>query len=1344
MRLGWIICVFGLIISDGAQAQRARMFTTDNELANSLILDIHKDRYGLVWIATESGINQYDGARFKVFSKKRDSLLSNSVHLIFEDKRGNLFFGFHNGLQVYKRAEGTFETIPLILESGSVSSAHVLTMVETKDGRILVGTSGHGIFEIKKTLGKTKGFQDSSLVPSFLIFKLYEDSKNNLWIATQDKGLYKKSPVSGLSQYCDFKTEVGIDVSDFSEDLDGNLFIGTFNHGLYKYDFEKEKLNSVADKLHTSIIQDIELSLEGMLLIGTDGNGLKQFDPATNQITNLNFSISNFDFTKSKIHVVKADNDGNYWLGLFQKGVAVIPSKLNGFKYIGYQSSEYNSIGTNYIVSLYKDNQGILWAGTDSDGIYKINYFENNITHIQNTQDNNLPLTAMCIAEDGNRNIWVGSYLEGLLKYDREKNQLTKTNLLLNKQGNTVNSIFDLIVDEVGNLWIATMGNGIYYYDQQSQVVMNFDNAANPFQPNDAFSSLHNSWVNSLCLTKDKVLLIGTMDGLSGFDLIRREFIDLNTRYPQFRGQIINDIHEDEDENIWVGTASGLVKIDNNTDSLFIYNTLNGLPNDIVCAIESDIENNIWVSTNYGMAKLSKDQQEFLSYFYNDGIQGNEFGKRTSFYDNETLFFGGINGITFFRPKEIEEVKDTVDIGISGFFIDNQEVYKGLKSGKYQITNSFLMNTDTFHLAHFDNSFEISLTSFEYLNPERIKYLYSMNDEEWEEMPQGQHMLALNNLEPGTYGIKIKAKDLSSYSKEKTITVIIHRPWYQRIWAIMLFVSVSLMIIGIIGYLIRQRYLARKEMREHLHLEQINEAKLEFFTNIAHEIKTPLTLILNPLNKLDQTDQDTVRKRTYAIIRRNTERLLHLVNQLMDLRKIDRGKFALAFQPSSIIDLIYEAQDLFEESINSKHIDFKVRHTDDLSDVWLDPRYFDKVIQNILSNALKFTPDGGSIAFDVYKKEKNLVIECRDTGPGINEQDIHKIFNRFYQGKAENQNVSVGNGIGLHLTKSIIELHAGSISVYNNNEGPGCTFTIKIPIGKDHIKEEELLEVSTKPKITTVDISLANWVESFELELKKPRHKQKILVVDDDGEMKRFITQELSGDYQIFACDNAKEAYNNTLLNEFDLVISDVVMPEMDGITLCKKMKQNININHIPVILLTALSEENNQLEALGVGADAYITKPFNIEVLKKTAESLLKNRHLLKNNFTGNQQMIGDQLEDVELISADQEFIEKITKYIDSNMNNPDLNVELMAREIGMSRVHLHRKLKELTNQSAGHFIKNIRLQKAGKLLSSKKVNIADVAYAIGFSNPSKFSASFKAFYGMSPKQYMEIYGKH
>lgn len=1319
-------------------AQSANLFSTDAELSSSLINQLYQDSKGFIWVATEDGLDRYDGAKFSIYRQNRQdstSILNNYVKSIFEDSEGILYFGYFNGLQYFDHATEEFHQIPLFTESNETYPAHVTSIIERKNGQILISTSGQGIFLLNKESSRLSAKKLSTPSISPFIETIFEDSQERLWVLSQDNGLFKLQKNGETEEYFSAGKQKTA-ITSICENKKGKIFVGSLTGGMFQLQEEKNTFDLIKGSQGLPV-KNLYTTCDNKILIGTDGNGLKFYDPVVEKMGVKDFSVTNFNFSKTKVHSILEDKTGNLWLGIYQKGVLLIPDLTNNFKYIGYQSIKNNIIGSNSIMSVYKDKDSILWVGTDGDGLYGITENNKQKFHFSNRNSSREPSTIMSIFEDSNGSLWIGSYLSGLSKLNKNNWEFEYQKKIKDVDNNNVERVYSIAEDNDKNLWIGSLGFGLFSLDLKTGVIKDRNNI------NDQnYDYLHNKWINCILVSESGKIYIGTFDGLSSLNPKENTYLDDNGINHLLSGKIVYSLHEDENLNLWIGTSEGLFlkPYEKNISKQFTIE--DGLPSNLISAIEKDKSHNFWISTNNGISQFNPTSETFTNYYFRDGLQGNEFNKNASFADKDNqLYFGSTNGITYFTPSEITAQKNTVDLKITGFYLEEEPVKKGMKSGPYDIITKNIVETDTVNLCYRDNNFSIEFSSFAFKNNEWITYSYSMNNDSWINLRPGINTLSFNHLEPGTYNFKIKAKDYGEFSKSQQLSIIIHPPWYFSTWAKIVYLLILTIITFILAQQIIQRRKTKNKLLEHKQAELIHEAKLQLFTNIAHDIKTPISLIANPLRKLIKIDQHEDRQKLYQVMERNSERILQLIDQLINARKFDKGQIKLKFQKTEIIQFVKWICALFEDQIESRNIKFKIHHSESQIFAWIDPEHFDKIIQNVVSNAIKFTPENGIVEVRITARQENghFQIIVKDNGIGIKESDYDQIFTRFYRVAHTKSRQFEGTGIGLHLTKTIAELHHGTITVQNNKDQTGCQFIINIPLGKAHLKDEELqTEKNSVKTITSQNNKREASEENEKQRFKIQKNKPTVLIVDDDADIRNYIADEFKSHFNTITSSSGKNAFPLILKNQPDLIISDVMMPFMNGLDLSRKVKKNININHIPIILLTGKTDKETNLEGLETGADAYMNKPFNVEILKKTAKNLIRNRDLLRNTYSGNQ-LQDDKIKKVDLKSSDEILLQKFMDYINKNLDKQDLNVETIASELGMSRVHLYRKLKELTNQSATEFIRNIRLKQAGELLKSKQISVSEVAYAVGFSNISKFSTKFKEFYGVPPTSYRQ-----
>lgn len=1360
-----------LLLTVYSYGQSEKLFTVDRELSNSNINQIYQAKDGVVWIATEDGLNRYDGAKFSVYKHEENntnSLVDNNVRTLFEDSKGNFLIGTERGLQLYDPASNCFSEIPILYQTGENMSAHISMITERQNGQLLIATAGHGIYSLHIN-GISPTIKEAQLpVPNFFIIYIFEDNKENLWISTEGDGLYRINKSNQIFHYFDGKENAWNTVTCICQDEEGRIYASNKNKGMFIYDQNNDIFHPIANPNKTNLPINLLYNTQpGEIYIGTTGYGLKIYDTNKQEIKESEFSFTTFDFNKTEVHAIMKDNTGNLWLGINAKGVMLLPAITNHFKYMGSKSLTTNKIGSNSIKSIYKDKDDILWLGTANDGVYGIKENDQAAIHFEHKENSHsVPSTVNSIHQTADGRLWLASLLEGFA----EMNPRTGTcnyYELQDRELNEVKSISCLTTDAAGErLWIGTMGGGLFYLDIKGSKITRCQSLKSGKEYQETYNILPNRWIASLLYTRNGRLYIGTYDGLGCLDTKTMSFTSVYGKNRLFKGSIIYTLFEDEKGDIWVGTTKGLIHLNKENGQSKTYTVNDGLPNNVICAIRSGGQDKLWITTNYGISNFDLKTANFVNYYVGDGLQGNEFSKNAACTDSQgRIIFGGINGITYFHPSEIKTEVKKPEVRIADFYIKNMAVKKGMRSGNYNIIKNTVQEAKDFHLCYKDNSFSIEFSTMDFYNPERITYFYSMDGKTWTTLAPGMNRVSFSDLPPSTYRFRVKAKNYTTYSDIEEVTIRIHPVWWASSWARLGYVVLLLTGIGFVVIQIRNRYRMHQEMLQHIHAEQINEAKLQFFINISHEIRTPMSLIISPLQQLMTMDKDKECRKRYAIIQRNAERVLQLVNQLMDIRKIDKGQMSLQFTQTELVSFVRDLCDTFgqqQAAVKNIQLEFHSEITE--ADIWIDTKNFDKVVLNLLSNACKFTPENGhievylsmGIANELPKDEplhQYIQLTVKDSGIGINPAEKKHIFERFYQIRNSQNNSNMGTGIGLHLTHSLVKLHHGSIRVESNGEGePGCRFIIHLPQGCKHLRKKELetgsgclsettiekTEVETYTKSLSTDNSDNEYIETKA----RARNRRHVLVVEDDEEIRNYICRELEDNFYMTQCTNGKEALELILKRTPDLVISDIMMPEMDGITLCKRIRQNVIINHLPIILLTALTREEDNLEGLETGADAYLMKPFSIELLRKTAINLIRSREQLRNAFSGRQ----DQEERVnrsEVKSPDDKLMERVMRVINENMNNPTLTVEMISAEVGISRVHLHRKLKELTNQTTQQFIRNVRLKRAASLLAEKRHSIAEVASLTGFTHPTYFATAFREIFGMPPTEYMDQHVK-
>lgn len=1344
-------------LSIASYAQVGKLYSAEQELSNSLINDIYQDSYGFIWTSTEYGLNKYDGTRYRIYKyneKDPTTIRNNYVSTTVEDNKQRLWIGLINGLMIYDRNKDCFKEI-IMKRNGKRVYPLVTSIIQLHDGTIWIGTAGAGLFSYLEDKGiATPKYKISKQIHSTILSYIYEDSRMNIWIGTEDNGVACYMPFSNKIRIYNYPELSSNHVSSIAENNEGTMFIGTLNHGINKMSV-KDKTFSVINNNRSLAIKSLTINRANHLLIGTDGQGLKIYNEKDNNILTYQPQHSPFNLSSGKVHSILEDRSGNLWLGIFQKGVLFLPNSVSMFNSWTFVNHDNHSIISGSVMSVHRTRDGRIWVGVDSEGLYEINKNGEILHHYLNTtgDSTSVPYTIMCMFEDTKGQLWLGSYTNGLALFNKTTGKCTYIDQLKDKR------IYNINEDKDKNLFIATLGSGLFRYNLITHKLIHFDmNSAN--NGNVLESERLGALMGFITSYYDgnHYLWLGHFRGISCFDIRTNSFVNLRDVNKRLNERACYCMLKDYRGNIWLGTSCGLFLYNVKKKTLKEYTTDNGLSNEVISGICEDKNHYIWCSTYNGLTRLDPSTGNCLNFFIEDGLQGNEFTYGAFYKDYEGfLYFGGTNGITCFDPQKIQESKKNLRILITNFYLYNDKpINTRSKSNGHSIMQESVLNNEVYSLGYNDNTFTIEYSVMEFANPDRIIYEYKMEglSDKWVSNRSGVNRVTYNNLRPGKYTFLVRAKDGDNYSNEKKITIIIAHPWYSTPWAFLLYFCILVVFGALLANMARSKNEQLKQKRLHRDAERINEAKLQFFINISHEIRTPMTLIINPLEKLLKETKDAELTKTLTLMYRNGQRILRLINQLLDVRKIDKGQMHLKYRETNIVGFIKDLMLPFSYTADKRNITFRFFHEEDELMVWIDLNNFDKVLMNLLSNAFKFTPDGGEISITLstgtdpmvkgaLKKYFEIIVV--DNGIGLDPDKVKQIFERFYQINNDAAQSNFGTGIGLHLSRSLVELHHGTIKAENRTDCVGSKFIVRLPLGCNHLKKEELLDpneasfpaTTTYPNAYETKSVVNLEKEDTEEEKVKAKTKYKILIVEDENDIQNYLKDELKNDYQILVSNNGKDALELALTEHPDLIISDIMMPEMDGLTFCKKLKQNVNINDIPIILLTAKSKIEDRMEGLETGADAYFVKPFIMEELQASINSLLSNRELLRNRYTTKQKQ-EETVNPVSLKSSNEALMEKIIKVINEHISDPKFSVEELAGEVGLSRVHIHRKLKEITNQSASDFVRTIRLQQAASLLSKKMMSISDVAYAVGYTNLSHFSASFRVLYGLSPKEYM------
>lgn len=1306
--LSFMCAVFAL-----CRAQGFREFNTDRDLSSSLINSLYQDRNGMMWIATEDGLNRYDGNKYTIYRNNpgdSTSLCSGYVKAMAEDADGRLYACTRRGIQIYDPATDSFG--PRMCNADGTEFTSISNQIVRRNDNEYWSV---GNFVKRFSISGPRAFVlediDDLSVKLKYIHCAVADNEGNLWLSKSEAGVYRVGKDNEVRKYFGRKDDPSISAMTIGKD--GLLYAGTAAHGLLRFDSDADAFAVVSaetDKEVKSLFAD----LNGEIVMATDGGGIIIYNPATGASRSFRYGNSDIDPLRQKAHCLMRDADGNMWIGIYQSGVVMIPQLPNSFGYMGHRSADTDVIGNRCISSICRDGDGVLWVGADNDGVYGLDGNNECVAHFKGA-DINVP---MCIFEDSRKTLWVGTYLHGVGVLDRKTGRFDRMEMSAGADL-PANNCMAMTEDRDHNLWLGMLNSGLM------RINLNTGRPDNDFSWRDKIDL----WVASLHYSKKtNSLYVGTY---SGFQIVT----NVSLAEPHVATLIPDDIvyamDETPDGNVWLGTSNGIVRYTPATGDMKRYNVNDGLHNNTVYAVRHD-GRNIWMSLNSGLARFDTETEVFTNFLVDDGLQGNEFYKNSMFRDaSGCIYFGGTDGITYFNPRDITGPGRKWTPRITGFYLRGSSASVGVPL--YEVSEILL--------APDDNSFAIEFGTRELGRPESVLFSYSIDGKPWETLPTGTNIVNFSRLDPGSHSLRVKVTDGITESEIKRISLDVAHPWYATPWAKALYATAVLVMIWWVvrSYIVRMRHKA--ELLDLTHAEQINEARLQSFVNISHEIRTPMSLVISPLQKLLATDTDPSRRHDYGLILRNAKRILRLIDELMDLRRIEKRQMRLSLAPTELVPLINDLCDTFAQAVTAKNISLKFDFDASDTVACVDAVNFDKILMNLFSNAVKYTPEGGNIDVKLSEDADDVVISVTDTGIGVSDEDKELIFERFYQARG---NTAGGTGVGLHLTKQLVLLHGGTIVATDNPCGSGTCFTVRIPKGdvdsaRDALNERipgvQRVHRGT-PLSDPKELLLPDPVE-MPVDAGKSR-SHRVLVVEDDAEIRRYLVAELSGKYRVTAATNGKEALDSIFAKAPDVIVSDIMMPVMDGIELTRIIKGNINLNHIPVMLITAMTRDEDNISALDAGADDFVTKPFNIEVVRSKIAGLIERYRRLKNLYSGSQDQ-DDKIDKIAVAGSDEKLMSRVMAVLNREMSNTELTVEMLASEVGLSRVHLHRRLKAITNQSPRDFIRNTRLRQAAVLLSEKRLNVAETADLTGFSNAGSFTTSFKKLFGVTPSEYAD-----
>lgn len=1311
-------------------------------LSSNVVNIIHKDSFGYMWFGSDDGLNRFDGEKFTVYRHKGDdstSIASNEVLDIYEDRSRNLWIGTGSGLVLYNRKMDSFKNYR--------ETKNMAITAISSDGYGDIWVAGYGgLYVLSARTGfmapiNFKRKEDREAIRSQPIMNMFRDRRNRMWLGTR-RGLYLCQPRGGILQrfsHSDDPTSLsGTSVTAVSEDAKGNIWVAT-NNGLSVLKAnEKAFVNyrhSPLDKnsLSSSIVYAIAPERDGKLWVGTE-NGLNILNPATGKISRVEHDgRSRFSLIGKSVKSIFIDKQGVYWVATFRGGVNKYDKNLAFFNL--RQSNRFDPAGlsASVVTSFVEAGNNRVYVGTDGGGLNLFDTQTGVFRHISLGESAPGALSILAMERRGSE-VWVGTYLNGLFILNTKTGETRHIKSGSGPHNISGSDIFCMKTDSRGNVWIGTNGQGVDRYDSESKTFVYFNRIG---IGRDRIQL--NGYIRAIEEDAEGNIWIGSNGaGIAVYNPLNRYTKLLNKGNTDLPNDIINCIYAARDGRVWIGTTTGLSSFDQNANKIVTFSEEEGLANGVVYKVMEDENGKIWVSTNKGISSFDPATKRFKNYSSYNGVQRSPFvigaGLRLS---DGRLFFGGTDGFNYFHPKDLYANKSIPKIVLTELKISNQTVKPSEDSPiKEHISVAEVINLD------YKQNFSLSFVALNYTSPHESRYSYKLENFEKEWNIVGRSNTAIyTNLDPGEYIFYVKAtSDTDEWtSPVKSVKIIVHPPFWLTYYAYAFYLLLAGSILVYVRRTgirklkdrfaqeqerLRVTQMIEQERLESERLREFDQLKIKFLTNLSHEFRTPISLIVGPVEQLIQQETNSPRNQQLQMIKRNSRRLLNLVNQLLDFRNIKEKEQKLHAVEQDFVAFVREVAESFKDLADRKKINFSFNSEVRSYFAAFDANKIERIFFNLLSNAFKFTLEGGEISLKIQEVE-GLQVSLSDSGIGMKEEEQEHIFERFFQTETDGSVINQGSGIGLSIAREFVKLHGGTIQV-NSIAGEGSTFIVHLPLSK-------IQDASIVDEDQTEEETLHNSVPEIAISTALPT----ILLVEDNEDFRFYLKDNLSAYYRVVEASNGKDGWQKVLSAHPQLVVSDISMPHVTGTELCKKIKADKRTNHIPVILLTALAGEDNQLIGLGTGASDYMTKPFNFEILHIKIRNLLTQNQQLKSAYSKQIKMLTPE----PVVESDNEkFLEKILQFIEDNLTSPLLSVEELSRHMGMSRGSLYSKVLEMTGETPVEFIRSVKLEKAAVLLEKSDMNVGQICYSVGFATPNYFARAFKAKFNMLPSEYLTL----
>jgi signal transduction histidine kinase/ligand-binding sensor domain-containing protein/DNA-binding response OmpR family regulator len=1337
-----------------------------NGLSNNQVNSIYRDSIGFVWFGTTNGLNRFDGFTCKVFgniSNDTSSLEDNFVLEIFPLPGHNLFIGSRNAAAVFNAATETFyRNYTAYLGSLSLPVSRPLNIVIDKSGNYWFHFQKEGLYKYNVQSGKTLQY-DVGQGPSssFNIVHVNQDAGGGIWVI-YNNGIIEQIEGTTLKRI----HRISLFASQQKGTFDYRFIIDRQKKfwvwvngepdGVYKIDPPANVVThfharNSQFRLKNDLVRGVIQDVRGSVWIGTDHGGVNLVNELDN--SNITYLESNENDNGSlgynSVESIYQDNRGIVWVGTGKQGVSYLNENITQFELYRHEVGNPNSLPYNDITYFLEDKKGNFWIGTDGGGLLYFDRVRNRFTQYLHDPANptslsNNVVVSLCL--DHENKLWIGTYLGGMDRFDGNTFTHFRNNPA-DPRSISDDRIWHILEDSAHILWVGTLKGGLDRYDRKTNTFTHYSKTIAPY-------AIHSNYISVIREDRQHNLWMGTDDGVEVLNSQRNGFAHYTKTesVSSLSNPLITDIFEDSHGRIWVGTRSGLNLWSPQSKTFNRFYTTDGLPDNIITNIGEDRNGNLWITTSKNLCQLlvhsSGKNVRFAVRNFNEtnNLQGGMFGESAFMTTRHgEIVAGGSSGFNIIDLEKITISKSQPNLVFTNIELSNNAVNAGQVINRNVVLKKAMPYIDEISLDYNENVFSLEFVVLDFSHTNQYAYKLEGFNKGWMYANSDNRKVTYTNLDPGTYYFKIKATNSNGLwgSEERTLKIFIKTPFWRTPLA---FIVYAMFIIGVL--VLARRYVLEKanmrfevaqQKKEAERIQALDAVKTKFFTNVSHEFRTPLSLIISPLDRLLRNNSDPDQKKQLQLVQRNAKRLLNLVNQLLDFRKMEVQEFHLQPTEGDIIQFINEVTCSFSDLSEMKNIALSFSANTERFSTFFDKDKLEKILFNLLSNAFKYTPRNGAITVAVtYKpkvasQESAIEINVSDTGIGIAPDKQEQIFERFFQNDVPANITHPGTGIGLAITKEFVKLHNGVIRV-SSEPDKGTTFTVILPVlqsGGNYLPKQAFPEAIVSTQV--------NGSASDTTNLPSRKALPTILLVEDNDDFRFYLKDNLGPFYNVVEAENGQEAWEWLQEQTPDLIISDVMMPHMDGIELTKRVKKHPPLAETPVVLLTAMGDEEMQLESYRLGISDYIQKPFTFELLASRIKNLLSQK---KQPLANLPKYIEMNPSEVEITPADEIFLKQVLKVVEKNMGKPEFTVEELSKELFMHRAGMYRKLLSLTGKSPVEFIRQMRLKRGAQFLEKSGMTIAEVAYEVGFNNPKKFSQYFKEEFGTTPSEYQRSSG--